>query len=84
MVGAEYSGIFSLDCSQQYSQLYSQCGSSDVASGYDFRIATVYFAVLVVLFIQLFQWLATWNRQSNPATTNTTETTTETDRLSVQ
>ena len=39
-----------------------ESGSNDVAFRYDFYIATVYFAVLVVLFIKLFWWLATWNR----------------------
>ena len=42
MVRAKYSGILRLACSR-YSQPYSNSGSSDVASGYDFYIATCLF-----------------------------------------
>jgi len=39
----------------------------------------VYFAVLIVLFIELFWWLATWNSHSQHLQMLTTET----DRLSI-
>ena len=42
MVRAQYSGILRLACSR-HSQPYSQSGSSDVASRYDFYIATCLF-----------------------------------------
>ena len=61
----QYLGILRLTrC--RYCQPYSQSGISDVASAQGLRLAQqlVYFAVLVVLFIELFHWLVTWNRHS--------------------
>ena len=49
-------GTLRLACSR-YSQPYSQSVSSDFASGYTSFVQLVYFAVLIVLFIQLFSGL---------------------------
>jgi len=61
MVRACYSGILRLTCSR-HSQPYSQSGSSDVASGYEFRTICLFCCFNCAV---LFYWLATWNRHSS-------------------